>query len=225
MFLLTRTNLDVPKHRGLTFFLVPTSAPGFELAADPHAVGQAHEHDLLRRRARRRRVARRRRRRRVAGDAGRAVVRARRRRWRPRRRAPARDAPRRHARDAVDDDGRPLHRAGRPRDALARLAIDTEVADLLDQPRRVGGGVGRPAGHRGRGEQAVRRPRRSSGRSTAWSTSPGPPGWCRRTTSPTSSAFYEYCYRFAPVTTIYGGTSEIQRNLVAQRGLGLPRGN
>ena len=31
VFLLTRTNLDVPKHRGLTFFLVPTSAPGFEM--------------------------------------------------------------------------------------------------------------------------------------------------------------------------------------------------
>ena len=85
VFLLTRTNLDVPKHRGLTFFLVPTSAPGLRAAADPHAVGQAHQHHLLRRRARRRRVARRRRRRRLAGDAGRAVVRARRRRWRARR--------------------------------------------------------------------------------------------------------------------------------------------
>ena len=31
VFLLTRTDPDVPKHQGLTFFLVPTSAPGFEL--------------------------------------------------------------------------------------------------------------------------------------------------------------------------------------------------
>ena len=31
VFLLTRTDPDVAKHQGLTFFLVPTSAPGFEL--------------------------------------------------------------------------------------------------------------------------------------------------------------------------------------------------
>ncbi len=31
VFLLTRTDPDVPKHKGLTFFLVPTAAPGFEL--------------------------------------------------------------------------------------------------------------------------------------------------------------------------------------------------
>jgi alkylation response protein AidB-like acyl-CoA dehydrogenase len=33
----------------------------------------------------------------------------------------------------------------------------------------------------------------------------------------------EYAYRFALGTTTYGGTSEVQRNIIAQRGLGLPR--
>ena len=32
-----------------------------------------------------------------------------------------------------------------------------------------------------------------------------------------------HAFRFAPVTTVYGGTSEIQRNLIAERTLGLPR--
>ena len=33
----------------------------------------------------------------------------------------------------------------------------------------------------------------------------------------------EHAYRHSTVTTIYGGTSEVQRGIIAERGLGLPR--
>ena len=33
----------------------------------------------------------------------------------------------------------------------------------------------------------------------------------------------EFTFRFAPGTTIYGGTTEIHRNVVAEQNLGLPR--
>jgi alkylation response protein AidB-like acyl-CoA dehydrogenase len=33
----------------------------------------------------------------------------------------------------------------------------------------------------------------------------------------------EHAYRHVQVTTIYGGTSEIQRSIIAEHGLGLPR--
>jgi alkylation response protein AidB-like acyl-CoA dehydrogenase len=34
---------------------------------------------------------------------------------------------------------------------------------------------------------------------------------------------FEHAFRHAMVTTIYGGSSEVQREIIAQRGLGLPR--
>jgi alkylation response protein AidB-like acyl-CoA dehydrogenase len=38
-----------------------------------------------------------------------------------------------------------------------------------------------------------------------------------------ADGFAEYAYRFAPGTTIYGGSTDIHRNMVAQHVLGLPR--
>jgi alkylation response protein AidB-like acyl-CoA dehydrogenase len=42
---------------------------------------------------------------------------------------------------------------------------------------------------------------------------------------PTAAAegWIEYDARHSPVTTIYGGTSEINRNNIAERHLGLPK--
>ncbi|HEX7819268.1 MAG TPA: acyl-CoA dehydrogenase [Sphingobium sp.] len=40
---------------------------------------------------------------------------------------------------------------------------------------------------------------------------------------PGAAAFLNQCYRHAHGTTIYGGTSEVHRSVIAERGLGLPR--
>ena len=37
------------------------------------------------------------------------------------------------------------------------------------------------------------------------------------------AAYLNQCYRHAQGTTIYGGTSEVHRSMIAERGLGLPR--
>jgi alkylation response protein AidB-like acyl-CoA dehydrogenase len=52
----------------------------------------------------------------------------------------------------------------------------------------------------------------------------GPHALLRRGEATTVLAgHFEHAYRHAMVTTIYGGSSEVQREIIAQRGLGLPR--
>ena len=126
VFLLARTNPDVPKHKGLTTFLVPLEAPGRRGPGRVHAVGRAHEHHLLQRRPHPRRLAHRRRRRRLAGHDGVAAGRA---------------LDRLRSRD--------LAACSRSTEAWAAEATDADGRRRLDDPD-VRGAAG-PGRHRARG--------------------------------------------------------------------------
>ncbi len=221
VFLLTRTDPDVPKHRGLTFFLVPTSAPGFELQPirtlsgkrtnttfydgvfvdDEWRVGEVNGgwQVML-----------------VALSFERGVV------------GGVRDAARlltvaeQYLPTATRDDGTPRLDDADLRRELVRLAIDSEVADLLSSRAVWVAATGQLPGVEGAATKlfASEAFNRAAARLL---DATGPAGLVQSHDVGDLSVFFEYCYRFAPVTTIYGGTSEIQRNLIAQRGLGLPR--
>jgi alkylation response protein AidB-like acyl-CoA dehydrogenase len=221
VFLLTRTDPDVPKHQGLTFFLVPTSAPGFELQPirtlsgkrtnttfydgvfvdDEWRIGEVNGgwQVML-----------------VALSFERGVV------------GGVRDAARlltvaeEYLASASEDDGAPRLDDPDLRRELARLAIDCEVADLLSNRAVWVAATGQLPGVEGAATKlfATEALNRATGRLL---DAEGPAGLVQSHDVGDLSAFFEYCYRFAPVTTIHGGTSEIQRNLIAQRGLGLPR--
>jgi len=221
VFLLTRTDPDVPKHQGLTFFLVPTSAPGFELQPihtlsgkrtnttfyddvivdDEWRVGDVNGgwKVML-----------------VALAFERGVV------------GGTRDAARLLAvaetqlRAATRDDGSPALADPDVRRELARLAIDCEVADLLADRAAWVAATGQLPGVEGAATKLFASEAFNRGTNRLLDTA-GPAGLVQSHDVTALDGFYEYCYRFAPVTTIYGGTSEIQRNLIAQRGLGLPR--
>jgi alkylation response protein AidB-like acyl-CoA dehydrogenase len=220
VFLLTRSNPDAPKHRGLTLFLVPLDAPGIEIqpvhtvgdertnityytgvrVSDHHRIGEV--------------------------DGGWAVL------------AYALEIEhgggfvlyQRELVEAAVDWARAARRGGQPvltdlraRERLARAAIHTEVSGLLELRSLWNSAEHLPD----RGEGAMAKLFSSERLATDARDlldlaapdsllSRGAPGAA-------GDGRIEFSYRHAAGTRIYGGSSEIMRSVIAQQSLGMPR--
>ncbi|GMU78675.1 MAG: putative acyl-CoA dehydrogenase FadE [Acidimicrobiia bacterium] len=220
VFLLTRTNPDVPKHQGLTMFLVPLDAPGVEITP-VHTLGGERTNvtyyedvrvpdrlrvgevdggwDVMN-------VA-------LAFERGGMGLTESDRMWR--QVVDWASTTERDGRRVIDD---PL-----VRERLAQVAIDNEVAKLLAY--RVScvvasGGIPTVEGSMHKLFYAER----FLAAASELLDMLGPEGVLGHGADGAPvDGWVEHAYRHAPVTTIYGGTSEVQRNIIAERGLGLPR--
>jgi alkylation response protein AidB-like acyl-CoA dehydrogenase len=221
VFLLARTDASGPKHRGLTLFLVPMGAAGVEVRAvetlggertnitfyegvqvpDAARVGPVGEgwSVMSVALAFERNSA-------VLGSALRLYDLA----W-----AWA-------ATGAGPDGAAPMARPD-VRRALARVAVDLEVADVLGARALELTAAGEVPVVEGSMTKLFTTERYQAA-SSALLDALGADG-VRAHGSPGAPAdgWIEHAFRHAVVTTIAAGTSEIQREIIAQRGLGLPR--
>jgi alkylation response protein AidB-like acyl-CoA dehydrogenase len=124
------------------------------------------------------------------------------------------------ARETADTDGAPMIADPIVRERLARLAIDSEVTNLLGLRvaffEELGGNPGPLA--------ALYGPETYLQWSSEVLDMVGPRAllpWTEPTTA--YGGTFEYHYRCAVATTIYGGSSEVLRSLIAEQRLGLPR--
>jgi len=216
VLLLTRTNTDVPKHKGLTFFLVPMDLPGIEVQPIRTLSGKrtnATYYDNVRLDDRWR-----------LGevDGGWTVM-------------TVALAYERGVMGGISDGVRLLReaeaqarRSGRiaeplVRERLVRTAIDNEVADLLGARAAWVTASGALPGLEG--SEAKMFATEAFTKATSWFVDLlGPEGVLQHGAAGAPAAgFLEHAWRYATVTTIFGGTAEIQRNNIAERMLGLPR--
>lgn len=223
VFLLTRTNADVPKHRGLTFFIVPLDAEGVEIQSvrtmsgkrtnitfydnvhvgDEWRVGEVDGGwDVMMVALSFERG--------IAGGWGGGL----------------------HLYDhavayfqsgATDDEGRPLIESPHIREQMMRTLIGNEVSALLAQRAAWVAISGELPGQEG-SECKLFATESFIASAEGLLDCLGSSGVLEADDADgTHAAAIEHAYRFAPVTSIWGGTSEIQKNLIAERGLGLPR--
>ena len=220
-FMLTRTNTEVPKHQGLTTFLVPLKQPGVEIRAVRTISGErtnltfyndVRVDDGLRVGA-------------VDGGWDTMAVGLTLERAGPQGGHSFRllQAMEHWAATAVDGRGRARAEDPTVLARLGRAAAENEVATLLARRSAWVQSIGGLPGVEGSmaklfASEAVTR------QGGDFMDMLGPDG-VRSTGDPTAveGGAAEFALRFALGATTYGGTSEIQRNIIAQRGLGLPR--
>lgn len=218
VLLLTRTDPDAPKHRGLTMFLVPLSLPGIAIQA-VHTLSDERTNITFYQDVR---VPDRYR---VGPVNGAIAVMAKAMEiehsgegYHVSRPALLRAAVA-WARSALDDDGAPRIDDPLVRGRLARVAVHEEVADLLCR-RAVWAGVERVAS-RAWGPMSKLFTTETYMRDAADLLELAAPDSLFEGEGP--AGVIEHKHRHAIANTIYGGTSEIHRSVVAEQALGLPR--
>ena len=218
VLLLTRTDPDGAKHTGLTMFLVPLNLPGIEIQA-LHTMQEERTNityyadvrvpDMYR-----------------LGPVGGAIeVMAAAMRFEHSGEGyhvshPAIiDAAVAWAHEAVGDDGRPRIEDPDVRTRIARAAVNNEVADLLCR-RAVWAGV-EGVGNRSYGPMSKLFTSETYVKDSADLLELAAPDSLIE--GHDAPGGLEYKHRHSLGTTIYGGTSEVHRSVVAEIALGLPR--
>jgi alkylation response protein AidB-like acyl-CoA dehydrogenase len=219
VLLLVRTDPDVPKHQGLTVLLVPMSSEGIEITPimtlgertnmtyyrdvvvpDKYRVGEVNGGwDVMTRALSFERGGH--------GFQGRLI-------------RLLEDVLR--SLHALEAEGEQL-RDDRADESLGRFATTIEVAKLLDYRTAWLAACGRPTGVEGSMAKLFASEAFTEA-SSEFMDLLGPYGLLQRGDpgAPAGGAV-EYAHRFATPTTVYGGASEVQRSIIAERGLGLPR--
>jgi alkylation response protein AidB-like acyl-CoA dehydrogenase len=218
VLLLTRTDPDAPKHKGLTMFLVPLTLPGIEIQA-LHTIQEERTNityyadvrvpDMYR-----------------LGPVGGAIgVMAAAMRFEHSGEGyhishPAIVAAAvAWAHEAVGDDGRPRIEDPDVRARIANAAVNNEVADLLCR-RAVWAGV-EGVGNRSYGPMSKLFTSETYVKDSADLLELAAPDSLLEGYD--AAGVLEYKHRHSLGTTIYGGTSEVHRSVVAEIALGLPR--
>jgi alkylation response protein AidB-like acyl-CoA dehydrogenase len=221
VFLLTRTNPDAAKHKGLTMFIVPMDSPGIEITP-VHTLGGERTNITFYTDVRvddRYRVG--------ELDGGWAVMMTalvfeRNSAWYGEC-VRLLDHAVGWARQACDDTGRRLIDDPSVRERLALAAIGNEVSNLLGWKAAWLASEGTLPGIEGTMAKLFTTEHYQRAADDLIDLC-GPEGVRRHgEDGAAADGWIEATYRHCQVTTIYGGTSEICRGVIAERRLGLPR--